>query len=397
MRIARRPSGGRGEYEISGDFGDLTPRDLFNRAITLVLSDDWQIRTDTLLVHQGGKRRLRREHPDIVQLPRQLAAALMMPPPVRARAAFGDGLPVLREAAYAVESIPLANVQLVGGDAVRLSVEEILVENGDHHEEPVGFGQRVQDVKAIWEGVDQLPPELGELVAEHRELVEAGGPIPVQAEAVISELQRVVTENAEDYGTIIRQGMEDVVPDLLRVLRWRPPQPTVSVEDVAPQELEIRKRVVKQWKRWANARGPESRRFKEQVRSAYRSTCIFCGLRLPKTPFATSPGVDAAHILPWAEYDLDHVSNGVCCCKLHHWAFDEGLLVLRWDVGSGRYLVEVPAEVAQRLRAQHPEFDIDEFVRLAGPVPESRLPAQAQDRPNPECLDLLNESEGALA
>jgi len=76
----------------------------------------------------------------------------------------------------------------------------------------------------------------------------AGGPIPHEVEPIISELQDVLTENAEDYGRIIRQGSGDVVPDLLSLLRWQPPQPTVRVEEVAPSEPDIRKRVVKQWK-----------------------------------------------------------------------------------------------------------------------------------------------------
>ena len=54
-----------------------------------------------------------------------------------------------------------------------------------------------------------------------------------------------------------------------------------------------------------------------------------CGLHLPRTSVNASAGVDAAHILPWADYDLDHVCNGICLCKHHHWAFDEGLLVFR--------------------------------------------------------------------
>jgi hypothetical protein len=393
MRIARRSSGGRGEYEISEDFNDLTPPDLFDRAITLVLSPRWEFSTSTALRHQGGKRRLRLLDNSQIHLHRQLAAALLMPSPVRERAAFGDGMPVLRDMAYAIETIPLANVELRNGNTVRITVGEVLAENGDHHEEPIDYRGRLANIEFIWASIDDLPPELAELVAAHKELVTRGGPVSDEAEQIVSELQRVMTENADDYGTIIRQGSEDVVPDLLKVLRWRPPQPTVKVEDVAPPEVEIRRRVIKQWKRWANARGPESRRFKEAVRAAYNSTCIFCGIRLPRTPSLSSPGVDASHILPWADYDLDEVSNGLCCCKLHHWAFDEGLLVLRWDEAARRYIVEVPADLAGRVRSETPEFDIDELEQLAGQVPEHRLPRNPRDRPRPQCLQMLNDSQ----
>lgn len=391
MIISRRTSGGRGEYEISGEHDGRTPADIFNRAITLVIADGWMIRTETSLVLQGGKPRLRLDRPDLIQLHRQLAAAVMMPLPVRAQAAFGDGLPVLRKGAYAIESIPLRDVRLVGGNAVQLSVGEVLVDNSNHHEEPIHFRRRAQEVAAIWDGAPELPPELGELVNQHRALVQDGGPIPREAEGVVSRLQRLLSQNADDYGT---GGSEDVVPDLLTILRWRPAPPSVRVEDVAPDQLDIRRRVKKQWQAWVTRRGPDSRRFKERVQAAYRSTCLFCGICLPRAEtVVASPGVDSAHILPWADYDLDHVANGVCCCKLHHWAFDEGLLVLRWESERGQYVVEVPAEKVRLLRRRYPRFDVDELLRIAGPVPDSRLPARRQDRPNPECLARLYESE----
>ena len=49
--------------------------------------------------------------------------------------------------------------------------------------------------------------------------------------------------------------------------------------------------------------------------------------------------MDAAHILPWAGYDLDVVSNGLCFCKHHHWAFDEGLILL--SAGAGPTLIRM--------------------------------------------------------
>ena len=35
--------------------------------------------------------------------------------------------------------------------------------------------------------------------------------------------------------------------------------------------------------------------------------------------------MEAAHIIPRAKRGSDTVSNGLCLCPMHHWAFDRGL------------------------------------------------------------------------
>ena len=155
--------------------------------------------------------------------------------------------------------------------------------------------------------------------------------------------RRSSPRRARNSGVEYRSQAEDVVPDLLESLEWAkdPPEQPKPVDDVPPEEVEIRQRVIKDWKRWASFRGAKSARFRQEVRRAYNSTCIVCGLHLPPTPFNTVAGVDAAHILPWADYDLDEVSNGVCLCKHHYWAFDEGLILITHD--GQRYHAEVPS------------------------------------------------------
>ncbi len=98
--------------------------------------------------------------------------------------------------------------------------------------------------------------------------------------------------------------------------------------------------------------------------------------------------MDAAHILPWADYDLDHVSNGLCLCRLHHWAFDEGLIVITCE--ENRYAVEIPEEVQSGIREEVQLFSLDELLRHVGPIPEARLPRQRAHRPRPEFLEELN-------
>jgi hypothetical protein len=201
-----------------------------------------------------------------------------------------------------------------------------------------------------------------------------------------------VTENAADLSILYRNEGLDVVPDLLQTLNAAqiPPAPPISVEEVDPEETEIRRRTVKEWKRWAASRGAASARFRQAVREAWNSTCAVCGLHLPATAYNAVAGVDAAHILPWADYDLDHVSNGICLCKHHHWAFDEGLIVIRFV--AGRYTVQVPDQVAQGIIAENPGFSLASLRSHEGAIPENRLPRRRNQRPNAQYLDMLRES-----
>ena len=174
-------------------------------------------------------------------------------------------------------------------------------------------------------------------------------------------------------------------------LMWaeNPPEQPQPVDDVPPEEIEIRLRIIKNWKRWAGYRGAKSAKFRQEVRRAYNSTCIVCGLHLPPTPFNSVAGVDAAHILPWADYDLDEVSNGVCLCKHHHWAFDEGLILITHD--GQQYHVEVPADIVAEIQRHSAAFSINELLNHAGSIPVNRVPANPTDRPRPQFLRMLAE------
>ncbi len=392
MRISRRTSGGRGEYEISESAPNgLTPRDLFQRRIFLVFDDEWVVDTGVQLTNQGGKRRLRRLDATI-QIQRQVAAALMMPHSVRAAAPLGRGLPILQANRYAIEHIELSEADLVGARGVRLRVGEIILLNVSHHAEQLGVPQRIAMLNHVWRNRGQLPAALGTLVDDHRRLTRSGRPIPEAVEQIVESIQREVTENAADLGILYRNEGQDALPDLLASLSEPPPEPPVAVAEVDPDETEIRRRTIKEWKRWAASRGAASARFREAVREAWNSTCAICGLHLPSTSYNTSAGVDAAHILPWADYDLDDVCNGICLCKHHHWAFDEGLITIR--VEGGRYSVEVPAELADGIIAEDRGFGLASLSGFAGPIPEARLPRRREERPSPRYLKLLRESGG---
>lgn len=64
--------------------------------------------------------------------------------------------------------------------------------------------------------------------------------------------------------------------------------------------------------------------FRREIMRMYNYTCAVCQLRI----FTTSGEsvTEAAHIIPFSISQNDDVRNGISLCKLHHWAFDKGLI-----------------------------------------------------------------------
>jgi len=115
---------------------------------------------------------------------------------------------------------------------------------------------------------------------------------------------------------------------------------------------------------------------------------MFSGQRLPRTEATSTAGVDAAHILPWSQFDLDATKNGLCLNKQSHWAFDEGLFRLSFDDTESAYIVSIPNPV--RVAAQAAQFDIESFDAIAGRVPRNRLPGNEALWPSKQYLAELN-------
>ncbi len=73
--------------------------------------------------------------------------------------------------------------------------------------------------------------------------------------------------------------------------------------------------------------------FRAQVLRAYESRCSVCRLK-------HIPLLDAAHIQPDSEGGLPVVPNGLAMCKIHHAAYDAGIVGIRPD-----YRIEVREDV----------------------------------------------------
>lgn len=160
MRISRRSSGGRGEYELSGETANgLRAVDVVGYRIILDLGNDWIINTDTRLSHQGGKPRFRRIHntPTHMQVQRQLAAALLMPHPVRQDNNLAGGLPILRADRYAIEHVEISEDVHLADDVAVLPVQEIVLRNMSYHAEVLHFADRRTRLGVVWEHSQELP------------------------------------------------------------------------------------------------------------------------------------------------------------------------------------------------------------------------------------------------
>lgn len=113
-------------------------------------------------------------------------------------------------------------------------------------------------------------------------------------------------------------------------------------------------------------------RFRPLVLAAYSHQCAVCPISLKL--------VDAAHIVPVTQPgSTDDVPNGLALCRLHHAAFDNGLIGVRPD-----YQIVVNPSSLARLEELNLARGIDDFRRLLRPA--IRHPSALEVRPDRELL-----------
>lgn len=111
--------------------------------------------------------------------------------------------------------------------------------------------------------------------------------------------------------------------------------------------------------------------FRHRVLLAYRTHCTVCSLR-------HSELLDAAHILPDTHPLGEPVtSNGLALCKLHHTAFDVGIIGIRPDL-----IVEVRRDVLDEIDGPMLRHGLQGFEGGRLLV----LPNRPADKPNPDFL-----------
>ncbi len=405
MRISKQISGnatergiaikqGRGEYE----WCELTPADptreeLLGRRVTVVLPSNLAIDTGCVLAVQGGKNRIRVD-PSLgskrdIYPHYHVGIALLMPRSTRQEQEWGGGLPVMRSLEYSIVDIRFGRAALAGQSAnsVDVSAELIGIQN-QYSQESIIVAERFARVNHIWENRSRLPEGLAELIEAHEDLVRSGGMVAPVGLSIVHRIQLLTADYSRDMPGIIGvSSIGDPLPVLLQMTGLAIEPAPIPIEFIPPDLTEVRRREVKN-RRTVIARGSAAVRFRADVRKAYNSTCFICGKRLPAVIKGGNPGVDSCHILPFSDFDLDSTSNGLCLCKLDHWAFDEGFIEVRSD-GAGGYEIAVPDEILES--AEQAGMDMGWLRNLARVVPRESLPKSRRDWPNPTYLARLRE------
>jgi len=389
MRIALRTSGGRGEYEVAGNHESIRVHDVFDRHIVLELLPGFRFPTNNYVRHTQGKPRIRLldSHSDShVYL--ILAAILLLPKPKREIGATPGGKLQIYKDNFSVMSIPFDVVELSTTEVV-ISPTQMVLSNSTLDSVRLDVIERLRIVMACWEAASMQSSALASAITQHKNSFNSKN---VKAVIAAAESIRLAMMEPDDP---LRHITKDLNLPNLDELMWLGVHATEADEALALGEenleelKEAARNRMKVWRQVA-MRDAAGAKFSLQVREAYNHTCMFTVMRLPKTPLTGSSGVDAAHILPWAEYDLNSVSNGLCLSKLCHWAFDAGILRLTFDDPSSKYQLQLSsaalaAESAGLLK-------LDGLMDLQGVVSTSLLPNESANWPKPSFLKVYNEA-----
>jgi putative restriction endonuclease len=390
VEISKRRSSGRGEYEVAGVVDGLNTTAILNLPIVIDTGSALgRISTDIRLLSQGGKPRLRRIHKTAayMQMQRQVEALLLMPKSIREERQLLGGQPIVIASRYLLQRIEVAEAT-VEGPVVVFKLGGVDCTN-DSGTETIDFRKRIQQIQQIYERADDLPAAISTPLKLHRDSIMATHVVRLKTEELVEQIVEATETSARDSDTVLIPG-EDPVPLLLDMLGAQPSAEMPPPAQIDPQDIEIRRRVADRW-RLSKDRGSASTQFRRAVRKAYNSTCLFCGLTLPTSDEVRVPGVDAAHIVPWADYEADVVQNGLCLCKLHHWAFDQYLLALKFDPDQG-YSV-ILTSIAQRAFSAVPHV-LAILKSVEGLVQQARLPKHQAEWPSPQMLQKLYDEMG---
>lgn len=114
--------------------------------------------------------------------------------------------------------------------------------------------------------------------------------------------------------------------------------------------------------------------FRSRVMTAYRDSCTVCSLHLRNS----NSLLDAAHIIPDSEGGQPVVTNGLSLCKIHHTAYDSGVLGI--DPGLG---VHINPDVLEQRDGPMLRHGLQELNGQKLTV----VPRRLVDRPNTAALE----------
>lgn len=381
MHIGFRRSGGRGEYEVVGSHSGYSAISLEGWTFNLRWPDGVVRETGLgLEPARSGKPRLRSLLNPPFQIGRMIASMCMLPDPRRAFGEVGASLPVVMRHGYVLTRLGFGADTEFAPVIGLVTIDPTFVDLEDASEVlSIGIESRWARILRIYDRMRDLPPGVGIAVYRHRSVMESGETVTAGLVNVVASIDRALTIADRRHA----QG-SDPVPALEVLLGLAAPEgPSLPAPDrLGEEEPDVSARSAVEY-RLAKMRGAGARKFSADVHAAYRETCAFCGLRLGGV-HGVRAGVDAAHILAWSKHALDVVSNGICLCKLHHWAFDAALVMPRIDL-DGRYRLHLT-----QLAESFPEEVRTRIVPVSGmEIPNEWLPSDPADRPSRKYLEKL--------
>ncbi len=385
MRIALRTSGGRGEYEVAGSHGNLTVSNILDRQIKLQIFPNKALDTNNWIRRLQGKTRIRLEsssndkHIYLI-----LASILLMPKPKREIGKTPEGQLQLTENNYSITSIQF-DVVKCDDNSILIQPTDLILENSNFDQARIDIVERLRIILDVWHNASLHDDDLSKEIVAHRNAVLSGD---IQSIYNYSNQIRRVFDINDPLREILRKySLIDEYTYWLGVHR-NDVESAIVEEDLSDLK-EAAKNRIKQWRLQAS-RGSKGVIFSKNVKEAYRNRCLFTGYYLPKSSLCNTSGVDAAHILPWAEYDINSVGNGLCLSKLCHWAFDTGIISLNFLKTTGNYELSISAEALQA--EKDGLLTLDGFKPLIGIIPISRLPENKKIWPAPHFLEEYNST-----
>lgn len=378
MHIAFQRGGGRGVYELVGGQSEYSANRLEGWTLYLRWPDGIVRETGLEVEGESGKPRLRSLWSPAFQIGRMVASMLMLPAPIRTFLSASSGLPVARTKEYVLTRLGFGPETEFAGITDIVTIDPAFVDLDNlTDKESIGVEQRWRRIEAVYSSIERLPAAVLEQVELHRAYMASGQPVTGSLEPIVSSIMRALALANANW-----DSATDPLPGLEQLLGISPsldpslPPPDALGED----EPLVSARSAHQY-RLAKMRGSSGRRFSTQIRAAYADRCAFCGAKYGGVRGVRS-GVDAAHILAWSKYDLDVVPNGMSLCKLHHWAFDEALLMPVYD-GSDFVL---------KFTELSTQFETDALSKLGQnefAVPANWLPTEKSDWPSKTYLERL--------
>lgn len=380
MRIALRPSGGRGDYELAGSYNGISASELLEKKIFFQIAPNLIIDGKARAHRLSGKTRIRPEagkHAYVV-----LGSILLLPPPRRELIKTSHQLTELVTGQYTLAGI---DVEIISEDKnkVIFAPTNLWAKNQGGILK-IDFSERMAIISSLWSEAGLKSSLLSNSLTAHYKSVISSDHLAIQSNALY--IQKIVNTEKDIIPLILR---EFDLPDTFDYSYTGISENFADFESedyIVSPESAVRERIRK-W-RMQTVRGPGARDFSINVRQVYDYRCLFSGERFPKIEPLYSAGVDGAHILPWSTHQLNSVINGICLCKQCHWAFDNGLLRLEFKSEINEYILSIPKEIEMIAIEQH--FDLGIFKRNTGIIDKSRLPKNYSLWPSPKYIYELN-------